>query len=427
MPGSLSSPYGVWGDPCVIVDTNNNYYFLHLSNPPSGSGSWIDRIVCQKLGSLGGVWSSGTYMGLNGAKAQDKEWAVVDRANNRIYVTWTQFDSYGSTNLNHISIIRFSASSDGGQTWSEPVRINEVAGDCRDGSDTVEGAVPAVGPGGEIYVAWSGPAGIVFDRSLDGGRTWLDKDVRVSDQPGGWDYRVPGISRANGLPVTACDLSSGPHRGNIYINWSDQRYGPNDTDIWLVRSTDGGSTWSRRKRVNDDPPGRQQFLTWMTIDQSDGTIYLVFYDRRNYDDTRTDVYLAASRDGGETFVNTRISQSPFTPSASRFFGDYSNISAHNGVIRPIWTRADGTALSTMTAIINPPPRCAGVTLTNGAINLVITNLTSYLTNIVERAFDPESPGAWTTVGTFTGREGATNWTETLESGGTRASYRLRAY
>ena len=75
IPGSLASSYGVWGDPCVIVDANNNYYFLHLSNPPSGSGSWIDRIVCQKLGSLGGAWSSGTYMGLNGAKAQDKEWA----------------------------------------------------------------------------------------------------------------------------------------------------------------------------------------------------------------------------------------------------------------------------------------------------------------------------------------------------------------
>jgi hypothetical protein len=81
----------------------------------------------------------------------------------------------------------------------------------------------------------------------------------------------------------------------------------------------------------------------------------------------------------------------------------------------------------MTAIINPPPRFAGVTLTNGAINLVITNLTSYLTNIVERAFDVESPGAWTTMGTFTGQEGATNWTETPNSDWTRATYRLRVY
>lgn len=425
--GSLSSPYGVMGDPCVVVDTNSHFYFFHLSNPPNGTGSWIDRIVCQKLGTLGGAWSSGTYMGLNGAKAQDKEWAVVDRANNRIYVTWTQFDSYGSADPGHISIIRFSASTNGGQTWSEPIRINEVVGDCRDGSETVEGAVPAVGPAGEIYVAWSGPAGIVFDRSLDGGQTWLDEDIRVSDQPGGWDYSIPGINRANGLPVTACDVSRSACRGNIYINWSDQPYGPGDTDIWLARSTDRGLTWGPPKRVNDDPPGRHQFFTWMTIDQSDGTIYIVFYDRRNYDDMRTDVYLATSRDGGETFVNTRISQSPFTPSASRFFGDYSNISAHNGVVRPIWARADGTVLSTMTAIINPPPRFSEVAISNGAIHLAITNLTSYLTNFVERSLDLSSPGPWTTVDTFTGREGATNWTESLGAGWIKAYYRIRIY
>jgi len=425
--GKLTSPYGVWGDPCVIVDTNDNYYFLHLSYPPAEAGSWIDRIVCQKLGALGGTWSSGTYMGLNGTKAQDKEWAVVDRSNNRIYVTWTQFDSYGSSDVNHFTIIRFSASSDGGQTWSAPVRINQVAGDCLDESNTVEGAVPAVGPAGEIYVAWSGPAGIVFDRSLDGGRSWLEEDIKVSDQAGGWDYGIPGIFRANGLPVTACDVSHGPHHGTIYVNWSDQPYGPGDTDIWLARSTDRGVTWSLPKRVNDDPPGRHQFFTWMTIDQSDGAIYIVFYDRRNYDDTRTDVYLATSRDGGETFVNTRISQSPFTPNASKFFGDYSNISAYNGVVRPIWARADGTVMSTMTAIINPPPRFAGVTITNGTINLAITNLTSYLTNFVERSLDPTSPGSWTTIDTFTDREGATNWSQTLSPGWTNAFYRLRVY
>ena len=28
--GSLSSPFGVMGDPCVVVDTNSHYYFLHL-------------------------------------------------------------------------------------------------------------------------------------------------------------------------------------------------------------------------------------------------------------------------------------------------------------------------------------------------------------------------------------------------------------
>jgi len=35
-----------------------------------------------------------------------------------------------------------------------------------------------------------------------------------------------------------------------------------------------------------------------------------------------------------------------------FFGDYTNITAHNGRIRPIWARADGVSMSIWTAIID---------------------------------------------------------------------------
>jgi hypothetical protein len=192
----------------------------------------------------------------------------------------------------------------------------------------------------------------MFDRSEDEGETWLGKDIFVTDIPGGWDYDIPGISRCNGLPVTVCDLSKSIYRGNIYINWTDQRNGYNDTDVWLVKSTDGGDTWTAPLRVNDDLPGRHQFLTWMAIDQKTGYLYFVFYDRRNYQDDNTDVYMAISKDGGETFENFRISESPFIPKTSTFFGDYTNITAFDNVVRPIWTRLDGYKLSVWTADIN---------------------------------------------------------------------------
>lgn len=344
-----SQSYGVWGDPCCIADTAGNFYFFHLSWPPSGN--WIDRIVCQKSTDGGLTWNNGSFMGLNGNKAQDKEWAVVDPANNNIYVTWTQFDVYGSANPVHKSIIRFAKSSDEGQTWSAAVKINEIDGDCIDSDNTVEGAVPAVGPNGEIYTSWAGPAGLVFDRSLNGGDTWLEEDIIVSDFPGGWDYTIPGIYRCNGLPVTVCDLSNGLYRGNIYINWTDQRNGSEDTDVWLSKSSDGGNTWSAPIRVNDDPPGKQQFFTWMTVDQLTGYLWFVWYDRRNYSDDNTDVYMATSTDGGETFINFKVSEEPFIPTTNVFFGDYNNITAHNNVIRPIWTRLHQNQLSVWTAIV----------------------------------------------------------------------------
>jgi len=354
--GTLSCPWGVWGDPVVIVDTANNFYFFHLSYP-SSPGWWIDRMICQKSSNGGQTWSSGTYFGWSTyPKAQDKEWAVVDRTNNNIYVTWTQFDNYGSSNPMDSSIILFTKSVDLGITWSTPFRISKRAGDCIDSDNTDEGAVPAIGPNGEIYVSWAGPLGLMFDRSFDQGQTWLETDSIVSDFPGGWDYNIPGINRANGLPVTCCDLSAGPYNGNIYINWSDQSNGISDADVWLIKSTDQGITWTTPLRVNDDPPGRQQFFTWMAIDQVTGIIYIVFYDRRNYSDTQTDVFLAVSTDGGTSFENMRISQAPFIPNncptGYNFFGDYTNISAHNNIVRPIWATCDNSNQSIKIAIID---------------------------------------------------------------------------
>ena len=121
----------------------------------------------------------------------------------------------------------------------------------------------------------------------------------------------------------------------------------------MVKSTDGGDTWSAPVRVNDDESGKHQFFTWMTVDQITGKLWFVFYDRRNYPDLRTDVYMAVSDDGGETFTNFKVSEEPFIPDTGHFFGDYNNISAVNDVVRPIWTRLHNGQMSILTAIVDP--------------------------------------------------------------------------
>lgn len=346
--GTLSSSFGVWGDPIIDVDANGDFYYFHLSNP--ASGNWIDRIVCQKSTNNGVSWNNGSYAGLNGTKAQDKHSTVIDRNDGTIYMTWTQFDVYGSGNSNHKSKIMFSKSTDGGASWTPAQQINIINGDCIDSDNTVEGAVPALGPNGELYVAWAGPNGLVFNKSLDGGDTWLDTEIDIDPMPTGWDYNISGISRANGLPFTRCDLSGGDYNGTIYVNWTDQRNGSNDTDVWLAKSTDGGDTWSSPMRVNDDGVGNQQFFTSMDIDQTNGNLFFVFYDRRETSGNLTDVYLAYSTDGGDTFTNTKISETSFNPNSGVFFGDYTFITVHNNIVRPIWTRLDGGSLSLWTNI-----------------------------------------------------------------------------
>lgn len=347
----LNSPYGVWGDPCLALDNNNHLYFFHLSYLGT-SDSWLDRIVCQKSTDGATTFNDGTFFGLHGNKDQDKEWATIDRNNGNIYAFWTEFDAYGSTSPTCETRLLFSKSTDASNTWSTPVTINTQNGNCVDEDNTVEGAVPSIGPNGEIYIAWAGPYGIRFNKSTDFGNTWLSNSILVDAQPNGWDFTIPGIQRANGMPITACDISGGLNNGTIYVNWSDQSNGSLDTDVWIKKSTDNGQTWSNAIKVNNDTTVSHQFFNWMTIDQTNGYIYVVFYDRRNYTDNQTDVYLARSTDGGNTFENFLISETPFVPNSAVFFGDYNNISAHNGIIRPIWTRLHNGNLSVWTALIN---------------------------------------------------------------------------
>jgi len=280
------------------------------------------------------------------APFEDKPYLVTDNNPdsphyNNLYLTWTRFDVYGSHNPADSTQIYFSRSTDGGHTFLMPQRISDTGGDAINSSNTVEGAVPGVGVNGEIYVVWAGPKGLVFDKSTDGG-IHFGKDKVIGKVVGGWDFPIKGIDRANGMPVTAVDHSNSNYRGSIYVNWVDRRNG--DPDVFLKYSRDGGKSWSKAVRVNDDKTGngKDQFFTWMAVDPVDGSINIIFYDRRNTRDDKTALTLARSIDGGQTFKNYKVDLTPFGTSASVFFGDYSGISAYNGHVIPVFTHFTGT-------------------------------------------------------------------------------------
>lgn len=263
---------------------------------------------------------------------EDKPWVGVDRASEsahrgNVYVAWTRFDVYGSNDPAHRSRIMVARSRDGGRTFSTPHEISDETGDALDSDGTLEGVVPVVGPAGEVYIAWGGPKGIVIDKSTDGGWTF-GKDRIVTSLAGGWDLPVPGLERHNGMPVAAVDLSSGPNRGTVYVNFIDERLG--DPDVFVTASKDGGVTWSAPTRVNDDSKGAAQMFTWMAVDQADGAVNVVFHDRRGQSGTMTGVTIARSIDGGRTFVNHRVPQVAFDCCETTFFGDYNGIDAVGG-------------------------------------------------------------------------------------------------
>ncbi len=197
-------------------------------------------------------------------------------------------------------------------------------------------AVPTVGPGGEVYVVWGGAFNgrIWFDRSLDGGMTWLRHDAFVAstnrgEAQGHFGYFFPAI---------AVDRSAGPYRGRIYAVW-DNRI-PEGDDILLAWSDDRGDHWSDPLRVNDDAPGNGalHFHQWVVVDER-GHVHVAWVDERLASDVPLRAeYLATSTDGGVTFgPNIRVSDGAYPP--ARFVGDYNQPAAAGNRFHAIWADA----------------------------------------------------------------------------------------
>ncbi|MFH1763079.1 MAG: hypothetical protein ABIF09_02700 [Gemmatimonadota bacterium] len=74
----------------------------------------------------------------------------------------------------------------------------------------------------------------------------------------------------------------------------------------------------------------------MAVDPMDGSLNVVFLDRRVTEGNAQTVTLARSTDGGRSFQNTPIDQDPFICPESVFFGDYLAIAAFGGRVVAAW-------------------------------------------------------------------------------------------
>jgi len=279
---------------------------------------------------------------------EDKPWMTA--LGDNVYLAWTRFDEYGVTDPACRTRIVFAQSRDGGRTFAMPRPISDEPGDCVDSDNTVEGAVPAIAPDGRIHVVWAGPRGLVHDSSANGAEWGADRVI--DPMPGGWDLPIPGITRHNGMPVTAVDASAGRHRGAVYVNWIDTRNG--DPDVFVMRSSDGGATWGAPVRVNDDPVknGAVQFFTWMAVDPSDGSVNVLFYDRRGRRGTMSGLTLARSTDGGATFVNHPVAIPDFEITDKITFGDYLGLDAKAGRVAGVFPHIVGGKVVLSAAIFD---------------------------------------------------------------------------
>jgi hypothetical protein len=193
---------------------------------------------------------------------------------------------------------------------------------------------------------------VILDRSTDGGATWgADTSIYTTnvaafnDVPGG-QYVIPAApTRGMGAFLSIdIDRSGGANDGNIYVTVLDQgdldgvpdpqgTADHDNTDVFLLRSTDNGATFAS-VRVNDDAGVASQFLPWVDVDQTNGAVGVAWHDARDdAGNVRVRTYYAESRDGGATFRgNTAVSAGQSDQSGADFFdyGEYLGLDLHDG-------------------------------------------------------------------------------------------------
>ncbi len=343
--GKVASGSNFLGNPVLFADDKGGYHLLSLFDSDGESPG--ARLAFQRSGDGGETWADGDVVAIDPSRHVQNPWAIRDGKGNW-FATWMQFEGGDLTDPGCKASVFFSMSKNG-KKWSDPTRIGDF-GRCLL-QNTTGAAVPAVTYDGKAMIAWSGNNKILLDRSFNGGEWWLSNDITVADQKGGSSLLVPGHGSCNATPILMTDLSKSHFRGSLYIVWSDQRNGEHDTDVWFTRSHNFGDNWSLPTRVNNDGSGRHQYMPWMTVDQATGYIYVLYYDRRDHEDNSTDVYLAWSADGGASFHNKLISESPFTPEERSPVGAFINVSAHKGTIAPVWSRVDDGKVSVWTAVL----------------------------------------------------------------------------
>lgn len=336
-------------DPWVSFSPDGTAYFFTLSFDGIG---FENGLYVNKSTDGGRTWGPRAELLREGLATtfNDKNAITADPYDSRfVYAVWDRlvfpqeraddqaafhaFASRGPTVL--------ARTVNGGQSW-EPMRTIYDPGE----NDQTIGNIIEVLPDGTLACFFDefrndnkhGTRGdslrVIF--SHDHGGTWSSptfitdvQQISVVDPDTGQGLRT------GGLPDVAVDRDSGA----LYVVWQDSRFsGGAVDDIAMVKSTDGGHTWSAPIQVNHSAAA----FTPMVEVADDGTVGISFYDLRNNTATApldTDYWLARCRGACAStaaFSETRVTATSFdirnaakVTGGRPFLGDYEGL-AHDG-------------------------------------------------------------------------------------------------
>src|SRR2546426_1025018 len=245
-PEGLASPvhdagWKIGSDPVITADRDGRVYLAWLSFGPTTT-EFAGWLVLTRYSNFGATYDftsvvfaghdtpSDKLGGPGNSRVTDKEWIAVDdtggTCDGNVYIPWAFFEG------SHGTKIVLQRSTDGGLSWTPILSLSHSP------NSQNQGATVAVGPGGEVHVAWEDfhKDQILFTRSLDCGQTFdveqgIASIVPVPEPLPGSAYRLDSFPRMAVSQTT----------GSIFMTWADYRSG--DADVLLARSTGGGAAF----------------------------------------------------------------------------------------------------------------------------------------------------------------------------------------
>ena len=284
-PGTFRS------DPVLDADDDGTFFYYSLKGDFT-----CDMFISANAGQ--------SYSSPITAFGGDKAWITIDKTagigRGNTYVAW-------STAGNPYFPNQFTRSTDGGQTWMQPIELPQ---------QPIWGTL-SVGPDGELYIVGrpnnSGQSLLLrSSNAQNAAQTPVFELVTRFNIGGTVVFRGdPNPAGLLGQSWVATDHSAGPTRGNVYVLSTVDPPGNDPADVMFARSEDGGQTWSAPLRVNDDALGNNAWQWFGTMSVApNGRIDAVWNDTRNGggDPRLSELFYSFSNDGGRNWsANERLS------------------------------------------------------------------------------------------------------------------------
>jgi Neuraminidase (sialidase) len=273
-----------------------------------------------------------------------------------MYISFNDFVNNGALSLVY---------SDDGVTWSSEVVLNSAFIRDVQVTGTPAGTTRFEGKNSTVFVAAMDEGGggnatrqNLMYKSLDGGKTWTSTTLGprfnpVGDQgcaSNGYFWQVNPIWRHMGWGEPAVGPS-----GVVHYDYSGAGTKGDDGDIFYVRSTDNGKTWSKPIKLNTDKdaPHKTQWMPSLSSDLN-GNVTAAWYDRRKAKGACNNVTDPGckyervgrqSKDNGKTWgsditISTAVIPQPAQDDpniVSCYAGDYDYNTALNGNAFVTWT------------------------------------------------------------------------------------------